>query len=206
MDEIKEIMPELSSYLKKLSGICKDFPVCCQDSSIILYAWLKKNGIDCEIIAGDYEDPVIKCDSIHFWVETKNLIVDGTSVQFLLPDYDRTRQYFEIENLIQQTNFFFEKTNKLYKHKVKAYISDDLRSFMEYVIDNTSSNFDDFINEIKEYFYDYKNEIITANSYMMFSSLCKNNMQYYGLSMKQFFEKCFDYGNLELAKQYVVIY
>lgn len=192
---MREKLPELNTFLKGIETICsKEFPICCQDSSIILSIWLQKKGINCKIIAGDFEDPVIGTDSIHFWIETVDMIIDGTAVQFLLPDYDKPRKYSEIEGLIPQTDFFFERKKKQYKNKVEAYICDWLQDFMRYAIDNTNDTFNEFIGEMKVYFDEYNENLTKAKKFMMFSSLCKNNMLYYKKNLKQFLDDCLKYG------------
>ncbi len=205
MKKVEEILPELRLYLKKIEPICKDFPICCQESSIILYIWLIKNGIECTITAGDYNDPVIEDCSIHFWVETDKYIIDGTAVQFKLENYSRPRSFDEIENLIPETLFCFSKTDECYMHKIKAYINKELQELIVYIKDNSSYNFDKFMDEIKSYFIEYNQIIMTANKFMMFSSLYKNNKLFYGLNKKQFLEKCRNQG-LDYAEKYIVTY
>lgn len=209
-EKMKDKLPELKTFLKGIEPISsKDFPVCCQDSSIILFVWLQKKGVNCKIMAGDYEDPVISGNSFHFWIETETMIIDGTAVQFLLSDYDRPRKFSEIEELIPQTDFFFKKTKKQYKNKVNAYICDWLQAFTEYMIDNTSDVFDEFINQMRVYFDENNEELTRAKKFMMISSLCKNNMLYYDLNLEQFLDKCYNYktGIIDAAefinKEYV---
>lgn len=205
MDKTKEALPELRCYLKKIEPICKDFPVCCQESSLILYMWLKKNGIDCKIIGGDREDPVLGYDSFHFWVETEELIVDGTAVQFLLPDYSGCREYQEIQELIPKTSFVFKKEDTRYKNKIDAYIDESLDKFLESIINKTSNTFDEFMDEVRDMFMLNKYKIAEANKVTMYSSLCKNNMMYYGLNFEQFLNKCYEYG-ITWAGLYIVQY
>ncbi len=194
MKNVNEILPELGVYLKAIEPICKFFPVCCQESSVILYIWLKKCGIDCEIVGGDIEDPAIGGDSVHFWIETENLIIDGTSVQFLLSSYENLpKKYSEIEDSIYQVSFLLNKGNGLYKNRVRAYIDNWLKNFIAYLIDGTSNTFDKFIVEIKEYFDLYGNKVAESNQLMMFSTLCVNNIFYYNRTLKEFINRCIRY-------------
>lgn len=61
------------------------------------------------------------------------------------------------------------------------------------------------MDEIKSYFIEYNQIIMTANKFMMFSSLYKNNKLFYGLNKKQFLEKCRNQG-LDYAEKYIVTY
>lgn len=197
---MKNTLPELKTFLKGIEPISsKEFPICCQDSSIILFVWLQKKGINCKIIAGDYEDPVIGENSFHFWIETETMIIDGTAIQFLLPDY-RPRKFSEIEELIPQTDFFFKKTKKQYKNKVNAYICNWLQAFIEYTINNTSNVFNEFINEMRVYFDENNEKLTSAKKFMMISSVCKNNMLYYNLNLYQFLTKCYNHGIFDAAE------
>lgn len=206
-------LPDTRDYLRELEGFCRvfyngGFPCVCQESSLILWMWLKNNGIDCEIIAGDHYDPVIEFNSIHFWIETSRLIIDGTAIQFELPNYDRGYFFEELSTMFKLNKYqmVYKKTNKKYLNKVPAYISPKLNSVMEFVLTRKY----DAIGELVESFVE-KILITGLNlglelKYTMFSSLYKNNQQYYDINnLDEFLDKCKNKGTLD-ASNYIFEY
>ncbi len=195
MSKITRVLPLLNDYLKILDSFeFNEYPCLCQDSSIILYAWLKKHGIDCQIIAGYHIDPIKKHDTIHFWIETKDTIVDGTAVQFLLDSYEGTKCYKDIEHLIAKTSFYFKDTDRSYNSKVVAYIHKKLQIIIEKFICNTRNSFQDYMLDVKQIYDEKYRYIVEFNQYMMFSSLYKIDSTYYNLSYHEFINKCIDCG------------
>jgi hypothetical protein len=187
-NDIKKVLPELKAYLKSISFFA-DFPVCCQESSLILYMWLKKKGFNCKLIVGYHEDKVEKHPTFHCWVETEDIIVDGTAVQFLLENYDKTYTVDKIVSLSEETNFVFKKNNICYTDKVEAYISEKLDYFINDIIYKTNDSFEIFINEIKLAFEQNNNFLKIEKANMLYSSLCKIDMLYYNLTKEEFLSK-----------------
>ncbi len=189
------VLPELDEYLKNLDSLeFRDYPCVCQDSSIILYSWLKKCKIECKIVAGYHSDPIIGHETAHFWVETKDGIVDGTAVQFQLAEYRRNRHYKDIEDLVAKTSFCFESSNCLYQNKVDAYIPEGLQEIITGLINDTSNNFEGYMENVKQLYKEKSWEIQEYNQYMMFSSLYKIDKKYNNLSYDEFVRKCGRYS------------
>ncbi|MDR2021925.1 MAG: hypothetical protein LBQ71_01435 [Hungatella sp.] len=205
-------LPDSSTHLKLIEKISQillnwGYPCSCQESSIILACWLQKNNISCSIIAGDYEDPVIGMDSIHFWVETEDLIIDGSAVQFLLPDYKRQYTYLELtENYdLSKCKMIYEKNDKRYKHKVDSYIPNIIFGVIQLCVQEAPNEYLLFMDYVINVIFAYKDSIIEELKYMMFSSLCKNNRIYYGRDYDGFIEKCKS-ANAEYGIKYIKEY
>ena len=86
------MLPTTEEYLCVLEHLSQEmaageFPGICQISSLFLFAYLRKQGIEGRIICGDYEEKGEL--SPHFWVETEKEIVDGTTVQFKMGTIDK---------------------------------------------------------------------------------------------------------------------
>ena len=202
-------LPPTEYFLKamealKEKNICKGYPCICQESSLMLYIWLKSQNIECNIIFGDYKDPVINYNSPHFWIEAENMIIDGSAIQFELPNYDRPYDYYELKNItnISNCSMTYSSNDKNYINKVPAYIHNRMKFFINDMIIREYDSFNDFIDYIKKKIY---MEIEEDFKFSMFSSLCKNNMEYYNLSYNQFVEKCVSQGikdSIKYIKQY----
>lgn len=192
----KNVLPNINQYLKHLEVISnctsKCFPCSCQESSIFLYLWLKKNEVNCEIILGDYKDPVIKDDSMHYWLENNEFIIDGSAIQFSLDKY-RNMTYEELNMVvdIQNCNLLFDKQNNNYHNRVNAYIPKRLEKFIKKCVNDMSYNFDDAVDIFLNNLYDKINYDFKV---MTLSSLYKNNQIYYNLDYDQFVKKCINYG------------
>lgn len=204
MNRIESILPNMSKYLEMLEPISKQtFPCACQESSLILYAWLIKNRIECSLVVGYYADPVVQRNTFHCWVETDDCIVDGVTVQFLLSDYDRARSYEEIRKYSNKTKFCYERGNGNYqKEKVYAYVD---KRLLNTLINDTGDTFIEFMYDVQKIFILNASFIKECLGKMMYSGLYKIDATYYGFGIKEFLEK-FDIRERCLVLQFIVQY
>ena len=205
-------LPETKNYLRLLEYFAKrlggdNFPCACQESSFLLYTWLQSKGIECEIKAGYYEDPVLKHDSLHFWVETKENIIDGSAVQFEMPDYNKSYTYSEIAELVEldKCSMVYEKDDKRYKNGVIAYIPDRLGAFAQFLIGQKYDNMMMMTTFATLNLYQGCKEDFVKS---MLSSFYKIDKECEDISLEDFIKKCSGYNSLNNLKveDYVVEY
>lgn len=195
---IIEYLKLLEEYTINL-GTSAGYPCSCQESSMLLYMWLKSSGIDSKIVFGDYNDPVINKLSPHFWVETKDLIIDGTTVQFLLPNYEKGYPFTYLKQScnLGKCKMIYKRNNKKYSNKVAAYVPDDMIQYIESVSINSYSTISTMIHYAKELIYPKLKEDM---KYSFFTSLYLNNKKYYGLDEIGFMKKCQSQNREEVLK------
>lgn len=108
------MLPATEEYLCVLEHLSQEmaageFPGICQISSLFLFAYLRKQGIEGRIICGDYEEKGEL--SPHFWVETEKEIVDGTTVQFKMGTIDKCPAFSS-----EKKSFFGDNTNEVFQY------------------------------------------------------------------------------------------
>lgn len=195
MSRITRVLPTLSDYLQMLESYnLKDYPCLCLDSSIILYSWLIKKAVNCKIIAGYHTDSVKGHDTIHFWVETKDIIIDGTAIQFLLSDYNMPIHYKDIEHIVNKADFLLNNKDDNYNCKVNAFINEHLQKVINQMVSSTRDRFADFMEDVQVIYCKNNTTITESKEYMMFSSLYKIDAEYYGMSLHDFKMKCLEKG------------
>lgn len=181
---LDNILPSLNVFLHELEPLTKVFPVCCDDSSIILHAWLTKNGLPSKIMTGYYPDPVKKKGEIvstpHFWVLTDDCILDGTAVQFSLDSYDKCPlNCSQISGLICKTKFAYDVNSKKYRECVEAYMPPELELIIEILVRSTADNFHDFMEDARAFLQANGVAYSDAKKYFSYTSLYKLDHTYY---------------------------
>jgi len=184
---LDDILPSLNVFLQELEPLAKDFPVCCDDSSIVLHAWLRKNGLPSKIMAGYYPDPVKKKGEIvstpHFWVMVDDCILDGTAVQFSLDSYDECPlSCSQIRGLIGKTKFAYAVNSKKYRECVNAYMPPELELIIEILARSSADNFSCFMKDVKAFLQANEAAYSDAKKYFSYTSLYKLDHTYYNTS------------------------
>ena len=184
---LDNILPSLNTFLQELEPLAMVFPVCCDDSSIFLHAWLRKNGLPSKIMVGYYPDPVKKKGEIvstpHFWILTDDCILDGTAVQFSLDSYDKCPlSCSQIRGLISKTNFAYAVNSKKYRECVEAYMPPELELIIEILAQSPANNFSAFMKDVKTFLQANEAAYSDAKKYFSYTSLYKLDHVYYNTS------------------------
>lgn len=188
------MLPTTEEYLCVLEHLSQEmaageFPGICQISSLFLFAYLRKQGIEGRIICGDYEEKGEL--SPHFWVETEKEIVDGTTVQFKMGTIDKCPLFLLKRKVSLETiPMRYSNTDRHYVNKMEAYIPSKMSDFLEknseYMERDLKSSAEFFIaSQYREIQHDLLR--------MAWSSLYKKNKIYLGWTLNDFLNRSLEY-------------
>ena len=186
--KLDAVLPHLGLFLEEIETISNEFPVCCVESSIILHAWLKRNGIESVIKAGFYPDPVLCAETIHFWVAVEGYIIDGTAIQFRLSSYSGLpKTCAQLRTQIGKTAFVFAENCKNYKKCVNAYMAPELNAVIDELADCVGEEFHEFMEHAREV-WEKRARCVEETQYMLYSTTYKLERTFYNATLGQVIE------------------